>query len=341
VAVSFLAFVFRRLASLPLVLVGITVVTFALMHLVPGDPVRLLLGEAATDPQIIEAMRRHWGLDRPLHVQYVHYIGNLLRGEMGVSIRSGRSVAWDLARYLPATVELGAVSFLITLLLGIPLGVISGARANTVTDHSSRLASLLFLSMPSFWFGLILVYVGYYLLGFLPTPTGRLGMTEIPPPTVTGLYLLDSLIAADGALFLRVLWHILPPAFTLALASVGLVVRMLRSSMVEILNQDYVRTAWAKGLPPRGVFYVHALRNALIPTVTVLGIQFGSLFGGNVLIETVFAWPGVGLYFVESIQWLDYAPVLGATALIATAFVTVNFLVDLTYAFLDPRIRYQ
>lgn len=340
-AVSFLAFVFRRLASLPLVLVGITVVTFVLMHLVPGDPVRLLLGEAATDPQIIEAMRRQWGLDRPLHVQYVHYIGNLLRGEMGVSIRSGRSVAWDLTRYLPATVELGAVSFLITLLLGIPLGVISGARANTATDHTSRLASLLFLSMPSFWFGLILVYVGYYLLGFLPTPTGRLGMTEIPPPTVTGLYLVDSLIAADGALFLRVLWHVLPPAFTLALASVGLVVRMLRSSMVEILNQDYVRTAWAKGLPPRGVFYVHALRNALIPTVTVLGIQFGSLFGGNVLIETVFAWPGVGLYFVESIQWLDYAPVLGATALIATAFVTVNFLVDLTYAFLDPRIRYQ
>ncbi len=340
-AVSFLAFVFRRLASLPLVLIGITAVTFALMHMVPGDPVRLLLGEAATDPQIIAAMRRQWGLDRPLHVQYIHYVGNLLRGQMGVSIRSGRPVASDLARYLPATIELGAVSFLITLLLGIPLGVISGARANTTTDHTSRLASLLFLSMPSFWFGLILVYVGYYLLGFLPTPTGRLGMTEVPPPVVTGLYLVDSLIAGDGTLFLRALWHILPPAFTLALASVGLVVRMLRSSMVEILNQDYVRTAWAKGLSPRRVFYVHALRNALIPTVTVLGIQFGSLFGGNVLIETVFAWPGVGLYFVESIQWLDYAPVLGSTALIATAFVTVNFLVDLTYAFLDPRIRYQ
>jgi peptide/nickel transport system permease protein len=341
VSTSLLRFVARRLLSLPLVLVGITVVTFALMHLVPGDPVRLLLGEGATDPRIIAALRQQWGLDRPLHVQYLHYLKNLARGELGVSIRSGRPVAWDLARYLPATVELGALSFLITLLLGIPLGVLSGAKANTLTDHASRLSSLLFLSMPSFWFGLILVYVGYYRLGVLPTPTGRLGMGQAGPPAVTGLYLVDSLVVGDSALFLRALWHLLPPAFTLALASVGLVVRLLRSSMVEILNQDYIRTAWAKGLPARAVFYIHALRNALIPTVTVLGIQFGSLFGGNVLIETVFAWPGVGLYFVESIQWLDYAPVLGATVLIATAFVSVNFLVDLTYAVLDPRIRYQ
>jgi peptide/nickel transport system permease protein len=274
-------------------------------------------------------------------VQYLLYVKNLASGELGVSIRSGRPVAADLARYLPATVELGGISFLLTLLIGIPLGVVSGARANTLTDHASRLGSLLFLSMPSFWFGLIVIYVGYYRLGVLPTPTGRLGMTEIPPAAVTGLYLVDSLIARNALLFLRTLWHVLPPAAVLALASIGLVVRMLRSSMVEILNQDYVRTAWAKGSPPRGVFYRHALRNALIPTVTVLGIQFGSLFGGNVLIESVFAWPGIGLYFVESIQWLDYAPVLGSTALIATAFVSVNFVVDLTYAILDPRIRYQ
>lgn len=338
---SFLTFVARRLLSLPLILIGITVVTFGLMHLVPGDPVRLLFGEQATDPRILAAVRQQWGLDRPLHIQYLHYLAHLARGEMGRSIRSGRAVTADLSRYLPATVELGVTSFLLTLLIGIPLGVISGARANTLTDHTSRVGSLLFLSMPSFWFGLILVYIGYYKLGVLPTPTGRLSMTEVAPPAVTGLYLVDSLLARDPALFLRSLWHLLPPALTLALASIGLVVRLLRSSMVEILSQDYVRTAWAKGLPPRGVFYIHALRNALIPTVTVLGVQFGALFGGNVLIETVFAWPGVGLYFVESIQWLDYAPVLGATALIALAFVTVNFLVDLSYAFIDPRIRYQ
>jgi peptide/nickel transport system permease protein len=323
------------------VLLGITLVTFILLHMVPGDPVRLLLGEGATDPTVIAALRAQWGLDQPLHVQYVRYLVNLSRGEMGISIRSGRPVAWDLTRYLPATIELGSVSFFLTLLIGIPLGVISGARANTVTDHASRVGSLLFLSMPSFWFGLILVYIGYYQLGVLPTPTGRLGMADIPPPGITGLYLFDSLLARDGALFLRVFWHLLPPAVVLALASIGLVVRMLRSSMVEILNQDYIRTAWAKGSTSRRVFYSHALRNALIPTVTVLGIQFGSLFGGNVLIEMVFAWPGIGLYFVESIKWLDYAPVLGATVLIATAFVSVNFLVDVTYAVLDPRIRYQ
>jgi peptide/nickel transport system permease protein len=341
VSTSLLRFVARRLLSLPLVLLGITLVTFVLMHLVPGDPVRLLLGEAATDPKIIAALRQQWGLDRPLHIQYVHYLQNLASGQLGVSIRSGRAVAADLTRYLPATVELGALSFLITMLLGIPLGVLSGAKANTATDHASRVGSLLCLSMPSFWFGLILVYIGYYRLGILPTPTGRLGMGDPLPPGITGFYLVDGLLARDPGLVLRTLWHLLPPAFTLSLTSVGLVVRLLRASMIEILNQDYVRTAWAKGLAPRGVLYVHALRNALIPTVTVLGIQFGSLFGGNVLIETVFAWPGVGLYFVESIQWLDYAPVLGATVLIATAFVTVNFLVDFTYAVLDPRIRYQ
>ncbi len=337
---AFSTFVVRRLLALPVILVGITFVTFLLLHLVPGDPARLVLGEAAQDPQVVAAVRHEWGLDRPLQVQYLQYVAHLVRGDLGVSIRSRRPVSGDLARYLPATVELGAVSFAITLLLGIPLGVLSGARERTLTDHTSRVASLLFLSMPSFWFGLILIYVGYYVLGVLPTPTGRLGVMDVPPPSFTGLYLVDSAVAGQWGLFLRSLWHLLSPAFVLALASVGLVVRMLRASMVEILRQDYIRTARAKGLPPRAVFYGHALRNALIPTVTVLGIQFASLFGGNVLVETVFAWPGVGLYFVESIQWLDYAPVLGATALIAAAFVTVNLLVDVSYALLDPRIRY-
>lgn len=337
---AFSTFVVRRLLALPVILIGITLVTFLLLHLVPGDPARLVLGEAAQDPQVVAAVRHEWGLDRPLQVQYVQYLAHLVRGDFGLSIRSRRPVSGDLVRYLPATVELGAVSFAITLLLGIPLGVLSGARERTLTDHTSRVASLLFLSMPSFWFGLILIYVGYYVLGVLPTPTGRLGVMDVPPPVFTGLYLVDSAVAGQWGLFLRSLWHLLTPAFVLALASVGLVVRMLRASMVEILRQDYIRTAQAKGLPPRAVFYGHALRNALIPTVTVLGIQFASLFGGNVLVETVFAWPGVGLYFVESIQWLDYAPVLGATALIAAAFVTVNLLVDVSYALLDPRIRY-
>jgi len=307
---------------------------------VPGDPARIYLGESATNEQILQRLRHLWGLDRPLHVQYAYYLRNLIRGDLGFSIHSGRPVAEDLRHFLPATLELSLAGFLIALVVGVPLGVLSGARANLLTDHLSRLSSLLFLSMPSFWFGLILIYVGYFKLGWLPSPTGRLGLTDAPPEAMTGFYTVDTLLSGNLPAFMRSVRYLLPPAFTLALASVGLVVRMLRTSIVEVLNQDYVRTARAKGLAGRDVLYRHAFRNALIPTVTVLGIQFGLLFGGNVLVETVFAWPGVGLYLVTSIQWLDYAAVMGTTLLIAIMFVLVNLLVDLTYAYLDPRIHY-
>jgi len=311
-----------------------------LLKVVPGDPARLFLGEAGTNEQILQRLRHQWGLDRPLLVQYAYYLRNLVRGDLGFAIHSGRPVAEDLGHFLPATVELSLVAFLIALGIGIPLGVISGARANLLTDHLSRLGSLLFLSMPSFWFGLILIYVGYFLLGWLPSPTGRLGLTDTPPIVITGMYTVDSLLRGNVPGLMRALWYILPPAFTLALASAGLVVRMLRTSIVDVLNQDYIRTARAKGSGSRAVLYRHALRNAAIPTVTVLGIQFGLLFGGNVLVESVFAWPGIGLYLVQSIQWLDYAAVMGTTLLIATIFVLVNLLVDLSYAYLDPRIHY-
>ncbi len=322
------------------ILLGISFATFLLLHVVPGDPARLFLGETATNEEVLARLRQQWGLDRPLLVQYAYYLRNLARGDFGFAIHSGRPVAEDLRHFLPATVELSLVGFLIALGIGIPLGVLSGARANLLTDHLSRLGSLLFLSMPSFWFGLILIYVGYFLLGWLPSPTGRLGLTDTPPSVITGMYTLDSLLGRDLPGLARSLWYLLPPAFTLALASAGLVVRMLRTSIVDVLNQDYVRTARAKGASGRAVLYRHALRNAAIPTVTVLGIQFGLLFGGNVLVESVFAWPGIGLYLVQSIQWLDYAAVMGTTLLIAAMFILVNLLVDLSYAYLDPRIRY-
>jgi peptide/nickel transport system permease protein len=196
------------------------------------------------------------------------------------------------------------------------------------------------LSMPSFWFGLIVIYVGYFILGWLPSPTGRLGMMDTAPTPLTGLYTLDSLLAGDPGAFARAVWYLLPPAFTLALPSLGLVVRMLRTSIVEVLSQDYIRTARSKGVAGRAVLYGHALRNALIPTVTVLGVQFGLLFSGNVLVETVFSWPGLGSYLVQAIQWLDYSAVMGCTLLIAGLFVAVNVLVDFSYAVLDPRIHY-
>lgn len=319
---------------------GVTLATFLLLHVVPGDPARLYLGEAATNERVVQALHRQWGLDRPLPVQYAYYLSNLGRGNLGFSIHSGRPVTEDLRHFLPATVELSLASFLIAVAVGIPLGVVSGARANTAADHSSRIGSLLFLSMPSFWFGLILIYVGYYLLGWLPSPTGRLGLTDVPPPPLTGMYTIDSLLSGELAVLGRTLWYLAPPAFTLALASMGLVVRLVRTSIVEILSQDYVRTARAKGLAIRAVLYRHALRNALIPTVTVLGVQFGFLFSGNVLVETVFSWPGVGSYLVTSIQWLDYSAVMGSTLVFAVIFVIVNILVDLSYALLDPRIHY-
>ncbi len=308
--------------------------------MVPGDPARLYLGETATNEQVVQALHRQWGLDRPLPVQYVYYLRNLGRGDLGFSIHSGQPVVEDLRHFLPATVELSLASFLIAVVVGIPLGVVSGARANTAADHSSRVGSLLFLSMPTFWFGLVLIYVGYFLLGWLPSPTGRLGLTDTGPPTITGMYTVDSLLGGQVGVLARTLWYLWPPAFTLALPSVGLVVRLVRTSIVEVLNQDYIRTARAKGVPIRGVLYRHALRNALIPTVTVLGVQFGLLFSGNVLVETVFSWPGVGSYLVTSIQWLDYSAVMGSTLLFAMIFVVVNIFVDLSYSFLDPRIHY-
>lgn len=319
---------------------GITLATFLLLHVVPGDPARLYLGESATNEQVVQALHRQWGLDRPLPVQYAYYLRNLSRGNLGFSIHSGRPVTEDLGHFLPATVELSLAAFLIAVVVGVPLGVVSGARANTAADHASRIGSLLFLSMPSFWFGLILIYVGYFLLGWLPSPTGRLGLTDTPPATITGMYTLDSLLTGQIALLSRALWYLVPPAATLALASMGLVVRLVRTSIVEALGHDYVRTARAKGVAIRGVLYRHALRNALIPTVTVLGVQFGLLFSGNVLVETVFSWPGVGSYLVTAIQWLDYSAVMGSTLVFAVIFVVVNVLVDLSYALLDPRIHY-
>ena len=335
-------FILRRVLSLPLILLGISVITFILMHLIPGDPVRLFLGsEGAVQPEAIEALRRQWGLDKPLPIQYVRYIINLLHGDFGRSIHTGQPVFHDLINRFPATVELTIMSFLFVLILSVPLGVISAAKKDSWIDHISRLASLLFLSMPSFWFGLMIIYVFFFMLGIIPSPAGRLGIMDTPPPHITGLYTIDSLLAGDLQTFIKSLVYLIPPALTTSLTSIGLVVRMLRSSMVEVLQLNYIQAAEAKGLPHFAILYRHAFRNALIPTITVLAVQLGSLLGGNVVIETVFNWPGIGLYFVESIQWLDYAPVMGVAILLAAVFVIANFLADIAYALIDPRIRYR
>lgn len=330
----------RALSTIP-VLVGVTLATFLLLHAVPGDPVRIFLGEASTaGPEAVEALRAQWGLDRPIVVQYLYYLWHAVRGDLGRSIHTGRPVLEDLMARLPASLELALASFAIALLVGIPLGALAGARPHSWFDHLSRVGSLLFLSMPSFWFGLIVIYVGFYLLGLIPEPSGRLGLLDVPPPRVTGFFTVDSLLAGDFATFRAAVGHLLAPAAVLSLPTLGLVVRMLRASILEVLRADYVRTARAKGLAPRRVLFKHVLKNALIPTVTVLGVQLGSLVGGNVLVEAVFAWPGMGLYFVNAIQLLDYGPVTGATLVFGFLLVLVNFVVDVSYAWLDPAIRY-
>jgi len=336
-----MAFIVRRILVLPVILIGLMTITFFLMHSIPGDPVRLYLGPDVTiRPEVVEALNKQWGFDKPLYVQYVRYVTNFFRGNLGKSIRTGQMVLRDLASRLPATMELALFSFSLVLLVGIPLGVLSAAFKDTVVDHASRLGSLLFLSTPNFWIGLLVIYIFFFHLRILPAPSGRLGILAPAPAHITGMYVVDSLLSGDMSTLFEALRHIIAPATVLALGSIGLIVRMLRASMLEILSLDYIRTAESKGLSRGRIFFTHALRNALIPTITILAVQIGLLLSGNVLIETVFTWPGIGLYFVESIQWLDYAPVIGTTVMIASAFVLANLLADILYAVIDPRIRY-
>lgn len=334
---SFLNVVRRRLILLVFVVFGVTLVTFIISHMIPGDPARLMAGERAS-AEIVENMRRQLGLDQPLHVQYLRYVGDLLHGDLGMSIRTRRPVAEDLVLFFPATIELAVVALLFAIAAGIPLGVASAVYKDTWIDQVSRTLSIGGISTPAFWLGLLLILVFYGKLGLLPG-SGRLASGVDAPVRVTGFLLLDSLIAGRIEAFWSALRHILLPAFTLGFSHLGVVTRQIRSSMLEVLQEDYVRTARAGGLPRRTVIFDHALRNALIPSVTMIGLAFGDLLYGAVLTETVFAWPGMGSYVVQSIAALDFPAIMGFTVVASTAYVLINLLVDLTYMFLDPQIR--
>ncbi len=320
------------------VILGISVIIFMLARVIPGDPARLALGESAT-PQSIDAMRHEMGLDKPIHEQYWIYLKGLLQGDLGRSIRTNRPVMTDLLAYFPATLELTLTAMVITVVIAIPLGIISALKRNSLIDHLTRLAALAGVSMPIFWLGLILIYVLFYVLGWAPPPTGRLGILSSPPKTFTGLFMIDSLLAGDWAIFWESLRYILLPAFCLATWSLAMLLRMTRSGMLDVLGEDYIRTARAKGLPQKIVVYKHALRNAVIPLLTVLGIIFGILLNGAILTETIFSWPGMGRYVVESISWLDYTPIQGIAIFASVIYTLVNLLVDILYAVVDPRIR--
>ncbi|HWQ15703.1 MAG TPA: ABC transporter permease [Roseiflexaceae bacterium] len=332
-------FLLRRFAGLLLVLVGVTVITFTLTQLVPVDPAAAALGQNAREEQIA-AYRREHGLDRPPVEQYARYMGRLLRGDLGVSIRTRRPVAADLRDFLPATIELSLAAMLVAVFLGVSLGVAAAVNRNGVVDGLARVFALVGGSLPIFFLGLLLLALLYTRLRWLPGP-GRLDAVLTPPPRVTGMYTVDSLLAGNWALLRNSLAHLVLPAITLGYFSTAVLLRMTRSAMLDVLGQDYIRTARAKGLRERVVVLRHALKNAMIPVLTTIGITFGSLLSGAVLTETIFAWPGLGRYATTSAVSLDFPAVMGVTLVAAVVYPLVNTLVDLGYRVLDPRVQLQ
>lgn len=333
-----LTFLARRLVFLVFVVIGVSLLTFIISHLVPADPVRLLLGRTATAQQIA-SLNHSLGLDKPLPVQYLIYMGNLLHGDFGMSTSSHRPVIDDFADYFPATVELTLYALAICLLVGLPLGVLSALTKDRWPDALTRIFSIAGVALPLFWLGLVLQVIVYGRLHLLPA-TDRLDAFVNPPRHITGMYTLDSLLTANWTALGNSLQHVILPAVTLAFASLATMTRVTRASMLEVLNQDYIRTARAKGLRRRLIVYRHALRNALIPTTTLMGLQVGNLLGGAFLVEIVFSWPGIGFYSVQAIRAFDYSAIMGVTIIIAIAYTLVNLIVDLLYAVLDPRITY-
>ena len=320
-------------------MVGMTLISFIVSHTLPADPVGANLGQRSMeDPAIVAAFRAQWGLDRPLPEQYLAYVRNLVQGNLGVSIRTHMPVTDDLGRYLPASAELTISATLVGTFLGIPFGVVSAVRRNHWIDHVVRGVSLLGVSSPVFWLGLIALYIFYFRLGWLPGP-GRLDVGLPEPGRLTGMYTLDSLLTGNWAALGSSLRHLVLPGLVLASVYLGLVTRMTRSSMLEVLSADYVRTARGKGLRPRAVVFRHALGNALIPTITVLGLAFGDILAGTVLTETIFSWPGIGRYAYQSAVTLDFPAIMGVSLVIAAVFIAVNLATDLAYLFLDPRLR--
>jgi peptide/nickel transport system permease protein len=335
---NLLRFVARRAGLTVFVLFGITLITFLISHVVPADPVVAYLGEHAP-PDLVEKVRHQIGLDRPLPVQYVLYLRDLFHGNLGTSIMDNRPVRQDLAQYLPATVELSTAAMLVAIAIGIPTGVVSALFKDRWPDQVARIFALGGTSLPIFYVALLLLGLLYSRLGILPGP-GQLSIYTQPPARITGMVAVDALLSGDWVALGDALLHLVLPAVVLGYYSAGLITRMTRGSLLEVLRQDYVRTARAKGLGERRVVLGHALRNALLPTVTVIGLTYGGLLSGAVLTETIFSWPGLGRYATNSVISVDIPAVLGVTLVIAFIYSLANLLVDVLYAYLDPQIRY-
>ncbi len=333
-------YIARRLGLMVVAAVGVTLISFVISHAVPADPIVSNLGQQASQrPEIVAAFKAKWGLDQPLYRQYLTFLANLAQGDLGKSINTRRAITTDLGQFLPATIELATTAVVFALLIGLPLGVFAAIYRDRLVDHVARLVSLVGVSIPIFWLAILSLVLFYATLHWTVGP-GRLGPQIEPPPRLTGFYTLDSLVAGDFDTFRSAASHLVLPGLVLASSIMGLVTRVTRSSMLEVLSQDYLRTARAKGLMERAVVARHALRNALIPTVTVLGLAYGGLLSGAVMTETIFAWPGLGRYAFQSAVTNDFPAIMGVTFVIGIMYILVNLVVDLLYGLLDPQIRY-
>lgn len=332
-------YILRRVALVPLMVLGITLMTFIVSHMLPASPESAMLSlSALSHPEIVSAFREKWGLDKSLPDQYLFYLRNLVRGDFGTSRTSNRPVTQDIKQYWPATIELATSGLLLSITIGLPLGVYAAVDRGGRLDSAIRVFSLLGASVPIFWLALITILVFYHRLGWAPG-IGRFDPRSAMPPTVTGFYTIDSLFARDLGMFWTSLTHLVLPSSVLAIFQTAYIVRITRSGMLEVLTQDYIRTARAKGLRERTVLYRHALLNALLPLISYLGLAYGMMLAGTVVIETVFAWPGLGRYAFFGTSRLDFAAIMGVTTVLAIVYVLVNLVVDVLQAAIDPRIR--
>lgn len=329
----------RLLGALPN-LVGVIVITFLLTRALPGDPAAYFAGGAATK-EAIEQVRVQLGLDKPMIEQFFLYVRDLARGDLGISLTTGQPVAQELIARLPASIEMVVLALLLACAIALPLGVLAATRPGSWIDQLCRLVTTAGVSLPTFFTGLVLAYVFYFLLGWAPSPLGRLDPMWSPPPTVTGLYLIDAVIAGDAGLWWAAFKQLILPVITMALFVLAPIARMTRASMLAVLGSDFIRTARASGLAPTTVLVKYALRNALLPVVTTLGMVFGFMLGSSVVIEKVFGWPGVGSYAIDALTASDYAPIQGFVLAMGVLFVLLNLVIDLLYTLIDPRVSLE
>jgi peptide/nickel transport system permease protein len=328
----------RRLATAAPSVAGVIIVTFLLTRVLPGDTAAYFAGPAAT-PAAIAEIRARLGLDQPLLVQFLRYIGDLAHGHFGNSLTTGQPVLSDIVTRLPASAELVLVALVVAMAVAVPLGIIAALKERSVIDHACRVVATAGVSLPVFFTGLLLVYVFYYILGWAPSPLGRLDVFASAPPTITGFFLLDSLLAGDAETFRASLAQLALPAATLAIFALAPIARITRGAMLSVLGSEFVRTARAAGLAPRTVVLTYAFRNAMLPVITTLGMVFSFLLGASVLVEKVFAWPGIGSYAVEALIASDYAPVQGFVLVMAVLYLLLNLGIDIVYGLIDPRVR--